>query len=84
MVSRTRSRRAADLSPEVLWYLESRGYDAPTCVPLIRTPEPRNVKGAVFDPDLVDRVIRALGALRHTKGSGLAGQSCRPVSRSRT
>lgn len=68
MASRTRSRRAADLSPEVRWYLEDRGYGEPTCVPLIRTPEPRNVKGAVFDPTRVDRQIRALGALRHTKG----------------
>jgi phage terminase large subunit-like protein len=64
----TRSRRAADLSPEIQWYLEARGHETPTCTPLIRTPEPRNVKGAQFDPARVDRVIEALGALRHTKG----------------
>lgn len=69
MVVATRSRRAsADLSPEILWYLEARGYEVPTCRPLIRTPEPRTFRGAVFDPARVDRVITALGALRHTKG----------------
>ena len=34
----------------------------------MRTPEPRDFPGAVFDPDRVDRVIRALKVLRHTKG----------------
>ena len=66
----TRSRRASsDVSPEVAWYLESRGFDlsgAPS--PRFRTPEPRKVKGAQFDPARVDRVLAALGALRHTKG----------------
>jgi len=64
----TRSRQAADLSPEILWYLDTRGYAEPTCKPLIRTPEPRMFKGARFDPARVDRVIKALSALRHTKG----------------
>lgn len=64
----TRSRQAADLSPEIEWFLETRGYETPSCQPLIRTPEPRSVKGAQFDPARVDRVLRALGALRHTKG----------------
>lgn len=62
------SRQAADLSPEIIWYLKERGYDEPTCKPLWRTPEPRTVKGARFDPARVDRAIKALGALRHTKG----------------
>lgn len=75
----TRSRRAADLSPEIEWYLDSRGYDPPTCTPLIRTPEPRNVKGAQFDPRRVDRVIKALAALRHTKGKW-AGRPIEPTS----
>src|SRR4051794_39890946 len=83
MVARaTRSRRprlAADLSPEVRWYLETRGYPEPTCTPLIRTPEPRNVKGAIFDPERVDQKIKALGKLRHTKGKW-AGQPIIPTS----
>lgn len=67
----TRSRqgaRRANLSPEVAWYLESRGYEAPRTHPLFKTPEPTNVKGAIFSPERVDRVIRAIGSLRHTKG----------------
>ena len=69
MAATTRSRRTrSDLSPEVLWYLESRGYEVPTCRPLIRTPEPRTVRGALFDPGRVDRVIRALRLLPHTQG----------------
>ena len=77
MTAATRSRTAADLSPEIRWYLESRGYDEPKCHPLIRTPEPRAVKGATFDPLRVDRVIRALRALRHTKGKW-AGRPIEP------
>lgn len=80
MASRIRSRRlASDLSPEIDYYLESRGYSSPTCRPLIRTPEPRNVKGAVFDPRRVDKAIKALGCLKHTKGKW-AGQSLVPTS----
>lgn len=75
----TRSRQASDLSPEIEWYLESRCYEPPTCTPLIRTPEPRTVKGATFDPARVDRVIKALGALRHTKGKW-AGRPIVPTS----
>lgn len=75
----TRSRKAADLSPELKWYLEDRGYGEPTCKPLIRTPEPRNVKGAVFDPERVDAAIRALRALRHTKGKW-AGKPIEPTA----
>ena len=66
---KTRSRPlAADLSPEVEYYLESRGYEIPTIVPRVRTEEPRRVAGAVLDPAEVDRKIDALRHLRHTKG----------------
>lgn len=70
MTARTRSSRRtrADLSPEVLWYLESRGYEVPACRPLVRTPEPRTVRKALFDPERVDRVIAALRLLPHTQG----------------
>jgi len=74
----TRSRRrvvereetwSAPLSPEVLWYLDDRGYVLPETVePLWRTPEPRDVEGAWFDPVRVDKVIAALSMLRHTQG----------------
>ncbi|ORW54978.1 terminase [Mycolicibacterium peregrinum] len=66
------------LSPEVAWYLESRGYKPPTCPPLIKTPEPGElVRGAVFDPERVDRVVAAFRRLRHTKGR-FAGQPFDP------
>ncbi len=69
MAKPTPSRPLAhDLSPEVVHYLETRGYGLPTIVPRVRTREPRNVKGAVFDVAEVDRKIAALGHLRHTKG----------------
>ena len=63
-----RRKHSAPLSPEILWFLEDRGYGLPSCVPKFRTPEPRSVRGAMFDPAEVDRVIAALGHLRHTKG----------------
>lgn len=65
------------LSGEVAWYLESRGYGVPDCPPLIKTPEPREVPGARFDPERVDRVIAAFRQLRHTKGR-FAGQRFDP------
>lgn len=65
------------LSPEVAWYLQSRGYEVPDCVPLIKTPEPREVPGARFDPERVDKVIAAFRQLRHTKGR-FAGQRFDP------
>ncbi|MCV7205297.1 terminase large subunit [Mycolicibacterium peregrinum] len=69
---------ALKLSPEVAWYLESRGYKPPTCPPLIKTPEPGElVRGAVFDPERVDRVVAAFRRLRHTKGR-FAGQPFDP------
>ena len=60
---------AADLSPEVEWYLEDRGFElSPWARPAVRTPEPRDYPGAIFDPAKVDRVISGLRRLRHTKG----------------
>lgn len=72
-----RSARSLKLSPEVAWYLESRGIPVPDCPPLIKTPEPRQVAGAEFDPDAVDRVLAAFKALRHTSGKW-SGQPLRP------
>lgn len=57
-----------DISPEVGWYLATRGIPLPTCRPRYKTPEPRDVAGARFDPARVDRVLRSFGALQHTQG----------------
>lgn len=65
------------LSPEVAWYLQDRGYPPPDCPPLIKTPEPRDVPGARFDPERVDKVLAAFRQLRHTKGR-FAGQRFEP------
>ncbi|MEV8396092.1 terminase large subunit [Streptomyces sp. NPDC057596] len=65
------------LSPEVAWYLVERGIPLPDCPPLIKTPEPREAPGAVFDAERVDKVMRAFEQLRHTQGA-LAGQPLRP------
>lgn len=62
---------SAELSPEVQWYLDSRGYVLPddAAVPKFRTPEPcETTPGAQFDPERVDRVIESLALLKHTKG----------------
>lgn len=69
--------RRLKLSPEVGYFLASRGIPLPDCPPLIKTPEPRWVKGAVFDPDRVDKVLAAFTHLRHTQGR-LAGQPLNP------
>ncbi len=68
---------ALKLSPEVAWYLQSRGYPVPDCPPLIKTPEPREVPGARFDPERADKVVAAFRQLRHTKGR-FAGQRFDP------
>lgn len=60
--------QSAPLSPEVEYYLTSRGYEIPKKRPLYRTREPRDVPGAMFDPARVDKVLKAVEALRHTKG----------------
>lgn len=65
------------ISREVGWYLASRGIPLPNCPPLIKTPEPAWVKGAVFDPERVDKVLKAFGNLRHTQAE-LAGQPLNP------
>lgn len=67
------------ISPEVAWFMESRGYRVPDCPPAIKTPEPRRAKGARFDPERIDRVIAAFRKLRHTKGR-FAGQVFEPDS----
>jgi phage terminase large subunit-like protein len=67
----TRSRRRTDLklSDEVLYYLESRGIPLPECPPRWKTPEAGEVlDSARFDPERVDRVLRAFRHLRHTQG----------------
>ena len=60
--------RRLKLSPEVAWYLVSRRIPLPESPPLIKTPEPRRMKGALFDVERVDRVLRVFHQLRHTKG----------------
>lgn len=60
--------RKLKLSPEVVWYMRSRGLRLPDSPPAFKTPEPRRMKGARFDPARVDRVLKAFGLLRHTKG----------------
>jgi phage terminase large subunit-like protein len=65
------------LSPEVAWYLVSRGIPLPDCPPKWKTPEPRSVPGAAFDELRVDRVLRAFSMLRHTKGKW-AGSPLKP------
>lgn len=65
------------LSPEVAWYLLSRGIPLPDCPPLVKTPDPGESPGAVFDADAVDRVLAAFSRLRHTQGQW-AGSPLRP------
>ncbi|WP_280452261.1 terminase large subunit [Nocardia cyriacigeorgica] len=65
------------LSPEVAWYLLSRGIPLPDCPPRWKTPEPRDEPGARFDADRVDRVLAVFRNLRHTKGR-LAGRPLIP------
>jgi phage terminase large subunit-like protein len=59
---------ALRISPEVGWYLDHRGIPLPKAPPLIKTPEPRHVRGAIFDPEAVDHVLEAFHHLRHTQG----------------
>lgn len=78
---RAKALTPADLkiSPEVAWYLESRSIPLPKAwqVPLYKTPEPRRVKGAQFDPARVDKALQAFSEMRHTQGRW-AGKSLRP------
>ena len=65
------------LSPEVKWYLRSRGIPFPSCPPATMTLEPRDYPGAVFDPERVDRVLNVFSRLRHTQGEW-AGRPLNP------
>jgi len=56
------------ISPEVGWYLDQRGIALPDTPPKVKTPEPRAVKGARFDPARVDRVLAAFRRLQHVAG----------------
>lgn len=70
--------RRLKLSPEVAYYLLSRGIPLPTCPPKVKTPEPGELlKSVRFDPARVDRVLRSFGLLRHTQGE-LAGRPLNP------
>jgi phage terminase large subunit-like protein len=69
--------RKLKISPEVAWFMASRGIPLPEYPPLVKAPEPRNVPGAAFDGERVDRVLAAFGMLRHTQGD-LAGQPLVP------
>ncbi|MER6792030.1 hypothetical protein [Amycolatopsis mediterranei] len=66
-----------NISPEVGWYLHSRGIPLPDCPPAIKTPEGGARRGARFDPARVDRVLDVFARLRHTQGNW-AGQPLRP------
>jgi hypothetical protein len=66
------------LSPEVGYYLVSRGIPLPDCPPAVKTPEAGEVlRTARFDPDRVDAVVATFCALQHTKGRW-AGKPLRP------
>lgn len=60
----TRSRRASDRQPPGA----ARRKRPPRYAPLWQTPLPPDVPGAWFDQAAVDKVLRALRALRQTKG----------------
>lgn len=66
----TSLQRASSISPEVQWYMESRGYELPGewQHPLYKTPEPHDLEGAIFDADRVDKIMRSFSMLRHTQG----------------
>lgn len=70
--------RRLKISREVAWYMVTRGYAFPTHAPLLKTPEGGTQKGALFDPERVDKVIAAFRVLRHTQGKW-AGQPLEPA-----
>lgn len=62
---------SAPIEPEIQWYLKSRGVQGRLKPPLWRTPNPpKEVDGREvrFSPAAVDRVVKTIGCLRHTKG----------------
>lgn len=65
------------MSPEVAYYMVTRGIPLPEAPPKWKTPEPRGVRGAAFDPERVDRVLAAFDVLQHVQGR-LAGKPLRP------
>lgn len=65
------------ISPEVAWYLLSRGIPLPDTPPKIKTPEGGQRRGARFDAFRVDRVLDVFSRLRHTQGRW-AGRPLRP------
>lgn len=67
------------ISPEVAWYMLQRGIELPEAwqAPKIKTPEPRDVDGAVFDAARVDKVLVCFHTLHHTQGKW-AGQPLDP------
>lgn len=65
------------MSPEVAYYMVARGIEIPDCPPKWKTPEPRTLRGAYFDPEKVDKVLAAFGHLEHTQGR-LAGKPLKP------
>lgn len=69
--------RKLKISPEVAWYLVCRGIPFPDCPPMIKTPEPRKVRGAVFSFERVDQVMAGFKVLRHTQGE-MAGKPLIP------
>lgn len=69
--------RRLKLSPEVAWFLLSRGYGLPAHPPLHKTPEGSADPEAVFDAAAVDKVITSMRLLRHTQGRW-AGQPLEP------
>lgn len=62
---------SAPLEEEIQWYLESREIEGRLKPPLWRTPNPPeevNGQPVRFNPAAVDRVIKTIGCLKHTKG----------------
>lgn len=61
----------APLEEEITWYLGARGIQGHVKAPLWRTPNPpEKVDGQPvrFNPAAVDRVVKTIGCLKHTKG----------------
>jgi phage terminase large subunit-like protein len=62
---------SAPLEEEIQWYLGSRGIEGRLKPPLWRTPNPPEMvdgQPVRFNPKAVDRVIKTIGCLKHTKG----------------